>query len=217
MSEPIPSHEEIDRQYRVLRQTLDAHDFLNEHYVFWARLIQISLLACSVVFCATTFASDELYEWMGFEPTSAKYFRGLASVIAFVASVSLLVVDVRGMAAKHGAAMDRWARALTEFRQVQPKSGEEWPAKHRKRLHEAYWTADKESARIPSTQFLRLKAKHLRKVEISRLKSRYPGCPRFMLAAFIRCRDTYHASKEFRRGNTGKDGGTDSPGTQPLA
>ena len=115
MTEPIPSHEEIERQFRVLRQTLDMHGFMKERYSFWAQVIQISLLACAVVFCATTFASDDLYKWLGLEPTSAKYFQGFASVIAFAVSVSLLVVDVKGKAALHGAAVVRFTRVVSFF------------------------------------------------------------------------------------------------------
>lgn len=214
MTEPIPSHEEIERQFRVLRQTLDMHGFMKDRFSSWAQVIQISLLACSVVFCATTFASDELYKWLGLEPTSAKYVQGLVSVIAFAVSVSLLVVDVRGKAALHGAAVDRFTRVVSEFRQVQSTVGDEWPTEHRKRLHDSYWTANKESTKIPNARFIGLKAKHLRKVEISTLKSRYAGCPQLILCAFIRCRDTFRAFQEFRRGETGKDVRTNPPQDQ---
>lgn len=199
MSDPIPPNEEIERQYRVLRQTIDAHSFLRERYSRWATGTHICLLACSVVFCATTFAHDDLYRWIGFEPTSAKYFRGVASVVSFGAALILLVLDFKGKAALHGAALDRWARVLTEFRQVQPAEGEEWPTKHRKRLHRAYWGADKESVNVPNASFTSLKGKHLRKIEISKLKSRYPGCPRLLLWTWIRGRDTFRFLKEFYR------------------
>ncbi len=209
MTDPIPSSLEIDRQYRVTRQTIDAHSFLRERYLCLATLTHISLLACSVIFCATTFAQDDLYRWIGFEPASAKYFRGVASVVSFGISLVLLVLDFKGKAALHGAALERWTRALTEFRQVQPNEGQEWPTKHRKRLHRAYWTADKESVKIPNAAFASLKGRHLRKVEISKFKSRYPGCPRLVLWAWIRCRDTVRFLKEFRRDDRGKNAPSD--------
>jgi len=198
VSDPVPSHEEIERQYRVMRQTIDAHSFLRERHLRWATVTHVSLLVCSVIFCATTFAHDGVYRWIGFEPTSAKYFRGMASVVSFAISLVLLVLDFKGKAALHGAALERWSRAHTEFRQVQPNEGQEWPTKHRERLHRAYWNADKESVRIPNANFTSLKGKHLRKVESSKLKSRYPGCPRVVLWASIRCRDTYRFLKELR-------------------
>ena len=56
------SHKEIDRQYRVLRQTLGIHSILRDEYSRKSKLSEILLLLCSVIFCATTFASDELFE-----------------------------------------------------------------------------------------------------------------------------------------------------------
>ena len=199
VSDPIPSNEEIERQYRVMRQTIDAHSFLRERYLRWATFTHVSLLACSVIFCATTFAHDDLYRWIGFEPTNAKYFRGVASVVSFGAALILLVLDFKGKAALHGAALDRWTRVLTKFRQVQPNRKQEWPTEHRKGLHHAYWGADKESVKIPNASFASLKGKHLRKIKISKYKSRYPGCPRILLWIFLRCRDTFRFLKEFGR------------------
>ena len=205
MSEPVPPNEETERQYRVMRQTLDAHLFLRERYGRLATITHVTLLVCSVVFCATTFAPDDLYRWIGLKATSAKYVRGVASVVCFAISLVLLVLDFKGRAALHGAAHERWTRALTEFRQVQPNDGQEWPIKHRKRLCRAYWSADKESVRIPNGSFTSLKGKHLRKVEISKFKSRYPGCPRLVLWVWIRCRDTCRFLRELRNGRRGKD------------
>lgn len=207
MNDPVPSSDEIERQYRVMRQTIDSHSFLRERYLRWATVTHVTLLVCSVVFCATTFAQDDLYRWLGFQPASAKYFRGVASVVSFGVALVLLVLDFKGKAALHGAALERWTRVLTEFRQVQPSERQEWSTKHRKRLQRAYWTADRESVEIPNADFASLKGKHLRKVEISKLQSRYPGCPRLLLWAFMRCRDTYRFSKEFRHDDHGRNAG----------
>jgi len=203
----VPSSDEIERQYRVMRQTIDSHSFLRELYLRWATVTHVTLLACSAVFCSTTFAHDGLYRWLGFEPSSAKYFGGVASVVSFGVALILLVLDFKGKAALHGAALERWTRVLTEFRQVQPNEGQEWPTEHRTRLHCAYWTGGEESVNIPNAKFISLKGRHLRKVEISKLKSRYPGCPRLVFWAFIRCRDTYRFLKEFRRDDLGKNTG----------
>jgi hypothetical protein len=200
---PVPSHDEIERQYRTIRLLLDAHGFLKDRHDRLARLFEISLLGCSVVFCATTFAQDGLYQWMGIPAEGGRYLLGVASIIAFGISVSLLAVDVRGRAALHGAAMDRWARAQIEFRRVQPDTGSEWPLPSRAHLHEVYWSADRESVKIPNSWFLALKSRHLRKVEVSKLKSRYPSCPRFVISLSLRARDTRGYLAEVWRGGRG--------------
>jgi hypothetical protein len=92
---------EIDRQYRVLRQTLSMHAMLRDEFSLKAKISEVLLLACAVVFCATTFASDELYKTLGLVPALSRTILGMASVIAFILSLTLMVVDFRGQAALH--------------------------------------------------------------------------------------------------------------------
>lgn len=206
MHEGVPSSDEIERQYRTMRLMLDAHSCLKDRYTFLALAFQISLLVCSVVFCATTFASDDFYAWLHTTPTSGRYLRGSASVIAFATSVVLLVFDFRSVAGLHGAAVDRWSKTLAEFRRHQPIDSAPWPDDCRRALFDSYWTADKECVKIKGKQFLAMKALHLRKVAVSKLKSRHPGCPIVLLSVLFRMRDTSAALREFFRGARPHDG-----------
>ncbi len=52
------SEKELIRQFRVLRQTLSMHAMLRDRYFKLALSIDLVLLACGVIFCATTFALD---------------------------------------------------------------------------------------------------------------------------------------------------------------
>lgn len=203
MTDSPPTHAEINRQFRVLRQTLDVHSFIRDRCVLWARLIQAALLLCSVVLCATTFASDDLYRWLGLEPADGRNTQGVVSVVTFAVTVLLLCVDLQGRAARENAAVERWSWVLKEFRQVQPEQGQEWPIVHRQRLHDAYWAADRESIKIPGSTFVRYKAKHLRKVEVSMLSGRYPGCPHTILGLVVLVRDIVGACRDVVLGRNG--------------
>lgn len=68
---------EIERQYRVLRQTLSMHAMLRDEFAWKAKASEILLLACSVIFCATTFASDSLYKYVGLIPEISRILWGL--------------------------------------------------------------------------------------------------------------------------------------------
>jgi hypothetical protein len=59
---------EIERQYRVLRQTLSMHAMLRDGFAWRAKAVEVLLLVCSVIFCATTFAGDELYRTFNLAP-----------------------------------------------------------------------------------------------------------------------------------------------------
>jgi hypothetical protein len=188
---------EIDRQYRVLRQTLSMHAMLRYGFSWKAKVSEILLLACSVVFCATTFASDDLYRFFGLVPSISRVILGIASVIAFILSLTLMVVDFKGQAALHRQAVERWSDVLAKYRKHRNDDGT-WPEEVRGELDFTYWEADRNSVKIPEQRFNRLKSRYLRKVAISELKSFYPGCPKLFLAFLLRFQDTKKALRGVR-------------------
>ena len=186
------SLEEIKRQYRVLRQRLSMHAMLRDGFTFKAKSAQILLLACAVVLCATTFASDDLFELLGFEAATSQITLGIASAGAFLFSLTLLIVDWEGQAARHRDAAIQWTEVLQKFRRCRNSDGS-WPEELRSGLDSAYWEADRYSAKIPERRFNGLKGRYLRKVAISELKSSYPGCPGVILSLMIRWQHTAKA------------------------
>jgi hypothetical protein len=198
----MPTHEETERQYRVLRQTLDAHTVLEERFTNRAKALQIGLLVLSVLFCATTFVPDDLYLFFSVAPQTGKTVRGIASILAFCLSLISLLMDYKSKAAGHAEAVKCWSKTMEEFRKHQPKEGSEWLPECRDPLHSAYWKADGACVKIPPSQFLRLKQSHLRKIELSRLCSRHPGSNRFLLGFILRAHGNYAALREWRKGGT---------------
>ena len=189
-----PSNQEIERQYRVLKQTLEMHAILRDEYAFKSLFIEILLLICSVIFCATTFASDQLYNSLGLTPSISRTILGIASIIAFIISLILLLVDWKGKSAQHSKAVEKWSIVLEQFRKN--RSGDDtWPDSSYEMLSDKYWEADRNSIKIPNKRFNSLKSKYLRKITISKLKSDYPGCPRFVLSTLIILIDSFKAIK----------------------
>ena len=188
---------ELEREYRVLRMVLSMHAMLRDEFARKARASELLLLACAVVFCSTTFASDELYKTFGLAPNISRAVVGIASIAAFALSLTLLVLDWRGRSARHGDAVSRWSDVLAKYRNSRNEDGT-WPQEIHKELSAAYWEADRNSVEIPDRRFNGLKARHLRKVAISDLQSSYPGCPRLVLAAMLRVRDTAKATNRIR-------------------
>lgn len=192
---PTPSEKETERQYRVLRQTLSAHAALRDEYTAKAKFTEILLLVSAAIFCATTFAGDSFYSGLGLSPRTGGMVVGIASVLAFASSLALLVVDWKGSAARHSDAADNWTSALEEFRRLRQDDGS-WPEEARVALSVTYWEEDKNSTEIPEKRFNQLKARYLRKVEVSKLISEYPGCPRLILALIVYARDSGKALRK---------------------
>jgi len=173
-------HYETSREFRVLDQMLTAHSILADRFTRRALVLDLLLLAASVVFCATAFAGDDAFASLGFDAAAARLTLRIASVAAFFCSVASLRVDWKGRGAKHREAVSRLHPVLALFRQARLHDGT-WPADRQHELHGAYWVANGNIVAIPDDQFLALKARHLRKVELSKLASRFPACPLFVL------------------------------------
>ena len=186
------SDTEIERQYRVLRQTLEMHAILRDEYSLKVKISQVVILFCSVIFCATTFASDQLFIIFKLPPELSRTLLGIASILAFAFSLVLMIFDWSGKSAQHREAVDRWSALLEKFRRYRGKDGS-WSGPVLDRLSAAYWEADRNSVKIPNKRFNSLKSRYLRKVAISKLKSSYPACPNIILFFILFFKDSYNA------------------------
>jgi hypothetical protein len=183
---------ETERQFRVLRQSLEMHSMLKDKYARRAKVSQILLLACSSIFVATRFSDDSLFLTLDISPDVGRVAVGIASVLAFITSLALLVQQWEGHARKHEDSAKQWSRALAEYRRFRCEDGT-WPDDARNRLDAAYWTAAEASSPIPPREFNSLKAKHLMKTRVSDMKSRYPACPMWILKLKLAFADTGNA------------------------
>jgi hypothetical protein len=190
----IATQEEIEREYRLAKQTLAMHQGLRETYWRRSRAAEIVLLLASVVFCATTFSSDQLFSLLALSGSAPRVVLGLASVAAFAASLVLLVVDWRGSSARHSDASARWSRIVARFREARQEDGS-WPADERTELHRLYWEVSDSCVQIPDRKFNRLKARYLMKVELSKKIQAYPGAPLVFLWIIIRCSATIRSAR----------------------
>ena len=201
---------ELSRQFRVLSQMLSMHAVLRDRYSRRALFIDILLLGCSVVFCATTFARDDLFIQLGLSPNNIRYLLGTASVIAFFASLVTLRADWKGKAACHREAVQKLGTLHSKFREFRQSDGS-WPQDQMPGLHHAYWEAMNNTVEIPDRLFVHLKTRHLRKVEISRMSDSAPGCPLFLLRLILLKRSI---STAFRKTEPTKEAFIDATGTQ---
>lgn len=186
------SDKELDRQFRVLRQTLGVHALLRDRHAKMALIAEIILLGCSVVFCATTFASQELYRELGISGSFTRILLGIASVLAFFAALVMLIVDWKGQAARHEDAARKWGETLNLFRETRREDGS-WPSDRADKLSRAYWEAHRNTVFIPERKFNSCKARYLLKVEESKMISLHPGSPRFVLRLILRVTGTARA------------------------
>lgn len=166
-----------DREYRLLDQMATMHAELRDRARRVALTLTISTLCGSVVATAFAFAGgDDQISIAGIEAKRSTIL-GWFAVVVFVITLVDLVLDRRSTARGHSDAV----RALTdlgaEYRSRSEESGE---------LSRRYRETVQHVPPIPERDFNRLKARHLRKVEVSKTLSRYPGLSERQARSLVR-------------------------------
>ncbi|MCL4199325.1 MAG: hypothetical protein KJZ69_17680 [Phycisphaerales bacterium] len=198
MTREPPSAKEIAREYRVAQQTLSMHADLRDQYARLGLGVEILLLVFTALVSTTTFAGDDFYKTLHIAPDLGRLFLGVASAVAFSGSLVLLLIDPRGRSARHGEIAGKWSALVLEFRRYKLEN-DTWPEDRARELADAYAETCDMCSPIPERKFNSLKSRYLRKVEVSRLKDRHPGCPIMVLGLLCRLRDTHAAIRAFRR------------------
>jgi len=178
------SNIELNRQFRVLNQTLSIHCFLRDRYLKYSFILDIIVLLCSVILCATIFAKNELYVFLGLETGNSQNLLGIFSVIIFFVSLLHFLVKWKEKSEKHKDAIKKLSKTLSLFRELQ-KEDKTWDSEDRHKLNTQYWQSMRNIVEIPEKLFLKMKAKHIRKVEVSKLSDNYKGCPIFILKIIV--------------------------------
>jgi hypothetical protein len=130
------------------------------------------LLIASVVATAFAFAGGAVRVSIAGIHAERSTWLGWFAVFAFSLTLIDLVVDRRGAAGAHGDAVRQLAALKSQYR-TPPAPGHE--VQECQRLAERYQTVMDALPPIPERLFCTLKARHLRKVEISRYISAHPG------------------------------------------
>lgn len=106
--------------------------------------------------------------------------KGVLSAIAFLASLTSLRADWKGKSERHQSATRRLSDVLSTFRQSLKEDGT-WNDELENDLHSIYNNGMNDIVEIPSNKFNRLKSRHLRKVELSKMLDKNPKTPLFIL------------------------------------
>ncbi len=178
------TQKELARQFRILDQMISMHSILAQRYLRLGLILDISLLTSSVIFCATTFASDDFFLSLGLTPRSVKLVLGITSVMAFLAAILSLRADWKRSEARHKEAVQKLTACFAQYRETRLASGE-WPDGKAIHLSKLYWDATNGIIPIADRLFPSLKAKHLRKVALSKLIDTHYGIPVFVLRIVV--------------------------------
>lgn len=164
--------DEIARQRRVVDQMSTMHSLMRDRTRLQGILLLCLLLVASVVATAFAFAGGPaVVEIFGVRAARSTWL-GWFAVMTFSLTLIDLVVDRRGAAREYADSVRQLARLKADYR-VDPHTVD--AVAECRRLSLRYQAVMDALPPLPERQFLRLKAIHLQKVEVSRYLSEHPG------------------------------------------
>lgn len=170
--------EEYHRKFRVLDLMLSAHSSLCERYRRRSIGLVLAVMALSILGATLALSDDSSVRILSVNLESSEWLAILSGLVFFL-SISELVLDLRGRAWAHEDAARRLGRLKGEFRRAEVDAvvvktdGID--------LDLEYDQTTSAIVEIPNSAFNRLKAKHRRKVEVSKRLDASPGAPLLVL------------------------------------
>lgn len=170
--------DEYRRKFDVLDMMLSSHASLRQRSRRRWLALTLTVMALSILAATLALADDTRVEVLFVDLDTKGWLAVVAGMIFFLSIVELLV-DWRGQAWAHGDATHRLAELKGQFRRAQV--GAERVDTDGVDLGEAYDATMSALVEIPNSSFNRLKAKHRRKVAVSKLLDETPGAPVLLL------------------------------------
>ena len=172
--QPVAPPEILIWRRRTIDQSISMHAALRDRAVRISTAITLTLLCSGAISAALAFAgTDTVLQLVGIDLTKSVWL-GIFSIVVFMGSLIELVTDHRGVARQHGAAVRLLADLKSQYHQAEPDAHGEWAD-----TVNALTARDSEVMTqipaIPESRFNTLKARHLRKVEVSKILSASPG------------------------------------------
>lgn len=155
---------------RLVDQAVTMQAALRDRYSALSRSAQCTILCGSAVGLAFAFArGDSEVTLLGATARGATWL-GWFAVLTFVLTLVELIVDLRGKAHERNAAVRALATLKKEYRDADLDDASAGAL-----LNARYAAVTDAVPPIPERSFLRLKAAHLRKIEVSKILSSRPG------------------------------------------
>lgn len=172
MSAEDAARAEIDRQRRLLDQITSMQSTLRDWDRAFGTFLVCVVLIASLIGVAFAFAGgSQTVSILGLHAHRVTWLGWLATV-TFAVTLLELVLDPRGAARRRAQAVRALATLKGEYRTDVPHGQAQEAAGRLSQQYEAVMTSIPE---VPNLLFNRLKATHLRKVEISKILSDQPG------------------------------------------
>ena len=177
--------QELNRKERVVNMMITMHSILRDRFKRYSLIVEVLLMTSAILLNALVFIDFKYLKPIFNDELSSKISIGILSIIVFIMSIVILIVGWKQKSENHSQAVKRFFTLLSECRQIQSIEDESEKKSIASVFHNKYNELSNSIVPIPDKKFNKLKALHLRKLELSKLISKNPGYPVFLLRLYI--------------------------------
>lgn len=170
----------IKELLRKTDQMASMHAMLHDKYQKYSLSFDALLIISSTILCTAIFADKSLFEYCGIAEEQLRIIIGICAVINFIIAIFSYRIGWKEKADRHGRARDK----LCELKAAMNESlseADEPQANTINNLQGLYTTKTESIANIPEKDFHRLKAKHLKKIALSKFIDDNAGLPYWIM------------------------------------
>ena len=164
----------VKKKVEVIDMMISAYSFLRDKYKVYSFYSDIFQLGISVLLCATVFLNPQLLTRLKISPNSVQIILGLCSILTFLISLITLRASWGQYSEKYGQAAEALGKLKIDILSLSQCDIESNKEKIGEKFNDYSWITNN-IYKIPEKMFLKLKAKHLRKIELSKMLSNNPG------------------------------------------
>ncbi len=171
---------EIQKQAKVIDMLVTMHSILAARYGRRSQILDIGMIAVSIILVSVVFLDPLILSYVQINPHTSRIVIGISSILLFLISVMSLIVDWKGKSVQHKGAFsalvklkNEWKDILSNYEEIDKRDLREFTKRSSLIVSLLF--------PIPDKHFNKLKSKHYKKIELSKMISCHPGSSVFVL------------------------------------
>lgn len=179
------AEQENERQYQVIDQLLSMHASLRDKHRRWAFWLNTLLISISLFLSVFAFIGDDVLKSLVDNPQGTRIIIGFCAVFVLILSIAEFRVDWKEIGSNHAIATGQLSMLKAMYRKSFSEFSGNGPARNAE-LTTEYNQTMRILPPIPERYFLKLKASHQFKRNLSQRISRNPKAPVWFLRMQLR-------------------------------
>lgn len=189
--------QEIDKESKIIDMMLTAHSHIRDTNSFRATAMDIFLFISSIILNATVFLDPSILAYLGVNSEKARLIIGLSSIIIFILSFITLRVDWKQKSENYKQSAETLSQLKSQCIELKNINDD---IKYQEKMKNIKDAISKLPVKIPENEFLKLKALHKRKIELSEMIDKNPGASIFLMKTIMCFKANYNIFKSRRNG-----------------